>query len=306
MANFIFNWADAALAATTLDLSTGTYYAHLVVSAPSISSTTVANLALVSVSGYAPVILTGLSQNTTRWTFDSFNFPKYLFATSPTGVVICQRAGASPASTDQVICYSDLSNTLGQPIILQVGTYIVNLVFGPNGAINYSYRYLYSSGAYNASAGAFPPGLIYLIGTKNNTQTYVNPFTVITSPNGIDLFNRAVTNIGTQRIALDFGVNRIRVGAFGVNYTSPGGTTPTEVWGTNSLATFTNTDIDNNTQWTSLGTSPSHVMGWNFFNVTNLTFFRYLKWTRPSSGINNVSEIEFYNSAALSPTVSFT
>jgi hypothetical protein len=105
MSNFIFNWAVAALSAATLDLSTGNYYAHLVTTAPALGHATVADLVLPAVSGYTSTPLIGLNYNANRWTFDSFNFPKYAFASTPSGVVICKRTGVNPANTDGIICY---------------------------------------------------------------------------------------------------------------------------------------------------------------------------------------------------------
>uniref|UniRef100_UPI00286C1D5A hypothetical protein n=1 Tax=Chamaesiphon sp. VAR_48_metabat_135_sub TaxID=2964699 RepID=UPI00286C1D5A len=175
MSNFIFNWANAALANATLNLSTGDYYAHLVTTVPALGHSTVANLVLPAVSGYTSTPLTGLNYNTTRWTFNSFDFPKYAFVSAPTGVVICKRNGASPANTDGIICYSDFNNSIGQTINLAIGAYVVNLQFTANGAINFSYRNRYQSGAFNSANTPIDNGIFYLLGTNNNTTAWNNP-----------------------------------------------------------------------------------------------------------------------------------
>ncbi len=306
MANFIFDWALSALLADTLDLSTGNYYAHLVTAAPVSTNTTVANLVIPTVSGYAPTALTGLSYNANRWSFDSFNFPKYVFASAPTGVVICKRAGASPATTDQIICYSAFHNSIGQTIVLSVGTYVVDLQFGSQGAINFSYLYQYSSGAYDAAAGNLPPGLIRLIATKNNTLPFANPFNATTSLDGSGLTDGVATG-GTVsgRTAFDFGSTRVRIGTFGARYTSTSSQISTTLWGSNNVPTWTAADIDNNAFWVNLGSYSVQTVGWNLITLNSSTFYRYFKIARANTVQNILGEIEFYNSSALSNTQNF-
>jgi hypothetical protein len=307
VANFIFDWAAAALTAATLDLSTGNYYAHLVTTAPLLTHTTVADLVLPSISGYAPTALTGLSYNSTRWTFDSFTFPKYNFAAAPTGVVICKRTGSTPASTDGIICYSDFNNSIGQTISLSVGAYVVNLQFGSQGAINFSYLYQYNSGDYDATGGDVPSGLIHLIGTKNNTVSYTNPFNSTNATvqgNATDktlpLFNNSVTHK-----AFDFGVNLIRPVTFGMYIHSAGTPTITLSASNNISGVFNQTNVDNNAFWTDIGVSTTVPSGqWVFFNVTNTTYWRYFRFSQTVATMF-FGQIELYNSSALSPTADF-
>lgn len=310
MSNFIFNWATAAIAATTLDLSTGTYYAHLVTTAPVVGHSTVADLVLPTTSGYVSTPLTGLSYNSARWTFDSFSFPNYAFTSAPTGVVICKRAGASPANSDGIICYSDFNNSIGQVITLQIGAYVVNLQFGNNGAINFTYRYQYNSGIYVVGA-PIPNGLIYLIGTKNNTVTFANPLAAAASNadfgNSNEFTDRVVGSVAffARRYAFNFGVNSIKPVTFGFIHRDAISKT-IQLWGTNNLPAFDATNIDDDSLWTSIGSITNPIAGWNFITVANNTYWQYFK-LKSSDGTLTLSlqEIELYSSTALSPSVNF-
>jgi hypothetical protein len=313
MANFIFNWAAAALQAATLDLSAGNYYAHLVTAVPVLGHSTVADLVLPTSGGYTSTPLGGLSYNATRWTFDSFNFPKYLFVSAPIGVVICKQSGGLPANTDGIICYSDFNNAIGQTILLSVGSYVVNLQFGSNGAINFSYRYQYTSGAY-VNTEPVPKGLIFLIGSKNNTIAYANPFT---AANSISENNNNQAVLQTERSALsgqdfsrylayDFGSNiSIRPGTFG--FWSIGdypGVEP-QLWASNTMS-LTDAAVTSNINWTLLGSKVGPTNGWNFITPTNTSYWRYFKLATSNNANSMVSlKIEFYNSIALSSTVNF-
>lgn len=299
MANFIFNWAAAALADATLDLSTGNYYAHLVTTVPSLSHATVADLVLPAIGGYSPTTLTGLSNNTTRWTFDSFSFPKYAFVSAPTGVVICRRAGANPASTDGIICYSDFNNSIGQTINLQVGTYVINLQFVSAGAINYSYRYQYSSGAY-ANTETIPKGLIWLIGSQNNTLTFTNPAPSKISVSGVaaaltDRNAAGGANTSSATINIDFINYQVKVGSIG--FWCDGNTTIA------STISGSNDGIN----YTVLAT-PSVAWNFNFqtFIVNSNTYYRFIRLVLSSAGIFKFTEMELYNSTILSPTANFS
>jgi hypothetical protein len=313
VSNFIFNAAAAALVAATLDLSTGNYYAHLVTAAPALTDSTVANLVLSTASGYAPTALTGLSDNSQRWTFDSFTFPRYIFAvTPPVGVVICKRAGASPVSSDQIICYSDFLNSIGQVIATPVGAYAMVLTFGTSGAINKLYRYQYNSGAYVAGAnGGIPFGLIYLLGTANNTTTFTNPSPLKLPSLGIGGTAQALitdrNSGGTANstdTAWDFGNKAVRVGDFGYLHQSAV-STPVTIYGSNNLpGGLTAADITNNANWTQIATVSAVVnttAGWHLATSSSSTYWRYLRFSSGSSTIG-LNEIELYNSSIISPT----
>jgi hypothetical protein len=313
MSNFIFNAAAAALTAATLDLSTGNYYAHLVTTTPQPTDSTVANLVLPTISGYVPTVLTGLNDNGQRWTFDNFTFPRYVFAaTPPVGVVICKRSGASPAASDQVICYSDFLNSIGQVILTPVGAYLISLSFGASGAIDRAFRYQYSSGAYVAGAnGGYPSGLIYLMGTNNNTSSFTNPapgklivHEVGTGANNSFTDKSSLFAGFHQSIALDFGSNQVGVGDFGYLLVSDPVVDPVTIFGSNNMPIWDDINIVDNSNWTSLATVSALTNSagrgtWVIASVTNQTHWRYLKWETPGSV--GAYEFELYNSSILSP-----
>jgi hypothetical protein len=317
MANFIFNWVESALSANALNLSVGNYYAHLVTAAPLISHTTVADLTLPGSVGYTSAPLTGLSYNSSRWTFDNFSFPSYVFASIPIGVVICQRVGVSPESSDPIICYSAFNNSNGQVITLTVGTYFIDLSFGTNGAINFSYRYQYTSGAFDPALPPTPapPGLIQLIGSKNNTLTYTNPLNDSnTLPSNAAIADRSTTvgsgNLMAANQAIDFGATLIRFGTIGYFIHNPFGTS-FNIWASKNIGAFNSTNVNNNSLWTQLNPSTLNWTNgaWSFFNCTNTEYWRYLRFSFPfvSGGQPTILyEFELYDSSALSPTINFT
>jgi hypothetical protein len=318
VSNFIFNWAAAALAVATLNLSTGNYYAHLVTTIPVVSDSTVADLVIPSISGYVPTPLTGLSYNTTRWTFDSFNFPNYAFVGAPKGVVICKRSGASPASTDGIICYSDFNNAIGQLILLSPGTYVVNLQFTAAGAINFSYRNQYISGTYN-NTEPIPKGLIYLIGTQNNNLAFSDPnptkFKINQTFDGT-LTNRivGVNNsefITTKSAAFDFITAQVKPGKIGIlNEYAVSQPVTIKVRAANNIGDDFTNNWNNLSYYTQIGdlSIADWPSGWRLIPCLTTNFWRYIHIeisTNPST-IFNIQELEFYESAGLSVTPNFS
>jgi len=318
MSNFIFSSAAAGLQAGTLDLSTGNYYAHIVTSVPVLNNTTVADLVLPTTTGYTSAALTGLSYNANRWTFANFTFPKYLFAAIPTGVVICKLSGATPAATDIIICYSDFNNSIGQVLTLVVGNYLVNLTFGVNGAINFLYRYRYSSGAF-VTGEAIPKGSLFMIGSKNNTVAFSNPFmaaqtNVNSDQNGANaqdlrLTDRSISQSAYYgKVALDFGSRAIRVGDFRFNMGAVSSGAGLSLFGANNLDAFNSLNVNDSTKWTLIGsTANPGSPGCFSIPVTNQTYWQYIKFqTNTLSADLPLTELEFYNSQVLSPTINFT
>jgi hypothetical protein len=308
MTNFVFNAANAAIG-STLDLSTGVYYSHLVTAIPPITATTVAQLTMISnAPSYAPVILTGLSYTATKWTFSDFSFPKLVFATAPIGHVVCKRLGASPAMTDPVICYSDFVNSVDQIIIPGVGAYSQVVRFGVNGAISFTNRFEYSSGAYISGANAgFPYGLIYLLGSNNNTQAFSNP-----SPSKIKVYagqspsyslvtdktDRTSISSFVDSIVLDFAPGVVKVADVGIIASASA-----TIYGAKTLPNTTATEFDNLGLWTSLGQIPTTGVGWRLIaNTLNPTeYYRFLMIRLGS--IDSIEEIELYNSSILWPNI---
>jgi hypothetical protein len=318
MANFIFNSANSQISLNTLDLSTGNYYAHLVVSVPVIGSSSVANLDLVSVPGYTSRLLTGLSLNASRWTFDSFDFPLNAFNPAPVGVVICKMSGATPSSTDLVICYSDFVNSISQIVLFTAGSYVVNLQFSSLGAINFSYRYQYSSGAYFNNE-TFPKGLIYLIGSNNNTLSFSAPTSKILQRfsgvvGTISLINRVSDGTfsaagGTKLYGLDFQSLLVKPGTLRLFSAPPSAGTP---FANYTIFASNNANI-NAVNWTDLslytqlgvptGVTSSFEIS---IPLNSLTFWRFFLIQVVTGNTTTYTlEAEFYNSSALSPTINF-
>jgi hypothetical protein len=192
-------------------------------------------------------------------------------------------------------------------IIRSGKTLICRLQFSTQGAINFSYRYQYNSGIY-VSGTPVPPGLIYLIGTKNNTVAYANPFN---GTNSLEVTNTdrsiGIVSSFSSRYAFDFGVRQVKPVTFAF-YHRDSIIKTIELWGSNSLGIFVAGNIDNNALWTQLGTMSNPVgASWNFITVLNSNYWQYLKF-RPSDGTTTLScqEIELYNSSAISPTVNFS
>lgn len=107
MATKVFDSLALSLADGSLVLSTANFYAHLVTSEPSSVTANVSGLALVTGGNYSPVSLAGkqitaIANGGAKMTFTNPVW-SLLYAGSAdpiVGVVICQRAGASPAGTD--------------------------------------------------------------------------------------------------------------------------------------------------------------------------------------------------------------
>lgn len=314
MANFIFNSASAAIAAATLDLSTGNYYAHLVTTVPALGHSTVADLVLPTTSSYASTPLTGLSYNSTRWTFNSFSFPKYSFVSAPTGVVICRRSGANPTTTDAIVCYSDFNNSIGQVINLQVGVYVVNLQFGSNGAINFAYRYQYNSGAFNAVESESPKGLFFLIGSRNNTVTFSSP-----SPAKIEIVSDVAVNslinsgygsyngAGIKNIYIDFKDLSIKNGIFSISNLNQSFSTTSivaSIYCSNLSRTALGSNIYQPSSYTAFQSGALTGTSRGFLNFNASSYFRsFLITLNLPNSLFALGIMEFFSTPVLSPTI---
>lgn len=95
-----------------------TFYLELVTAAPAATATTNNNLTKASGGNYAPVILANLSTGTVNTDGAKLDFDDaawlglYTTAATPiVGGVICQRVGASPATSDPVLAYLALNTS---------------------------------------------------------------------------------------------------------------------------------------------------------------------------------------------------
>jgi hypothetical protein len=290
----------------TANLSTGTFYAHLVTTIPNINNTLVSDLVLSVASGYTPVLLSGVALTATKWSANNITFPIYNFTTPVVGVVICKQVGTTPANTDPILAYSDLANSLSQNVTSGNGNVNLFVDVATNGMVTYTDNYIYSSGS-NALDQSVPYGLIYMLGTTNNTGSYINPLTsakIIASTEagsssaGFDRSLVSSTNL-RQNYGFDFTKFTVRVGGFAVYVM----TTSTNVilWGSNSPSAW-NTAYSSNTGWTALTTAtPLIANQWTTLTSTNDSYWKYLRLSSNNSDIS-LQEIEMYNSFILSPT----
>lgn len=291
---------------STANLSTGTYYAHLVTTLPNNTDTLVSDLVLCNVAGYVPVLLSGVTLTSSKWTANNITFPIYTFTTPILGVVICQQIGSSPAPTDPILTFSNLSNALNQNITSGTGAVNLFVEISLDGIVSYTDNYIYSSGDY-VNDQAVPYGGIYLLGTVNNTAPYTNPLTnnkIISkheagsNSNGFDRSLVSPSQL-RQSYAWDFTKYTVRVGNF---YIYPMTTTANvTLYGTNSPTAW-NTAFASNTGWTVLASASSLTGGqFNALSVTDTTYWKYLKIASNTADIA-LQEVELYNSFIKSPT----
>jgi hypothetical protein len=217
-----------------------------------------------------------------------------------------------------IICYSDFNNAVGQVVSFTVGSFEVSLGFGALGAINFQYRYQYSSGAFQ-NTEAFPKGLIFLIGSENNTQSFSNPVPskikerVVGAPGTGSLLNRTedvLINSSTVRLyGYDFLNLLIRPNTLKIYHNIFSGAFIPDA--SYSLYASNNNQI-NDFNWQDLNfyqlisptiTSTSQTAE---ILVSDLSFWRFLLLrVVPASNTTYVSEIEFYSSSALTPSINF-
>lgn len=132
MTSFLFDKAKIDLDLASLNLNSGVFYLHLVVTQPLISSTSVADLQLPSLNNYNPKILTGLIFNSDKWSFNDVNFPPDIYSENIVGFVICKQTGFNIASTDPVICFSSSS------VSLESGNYSLTEKFSTYGVLSFN------------------------------------------------------------------------------------------------------------------------------------------------------------------------
>lgn len=293
---FLFSPSD------TVDLSTGTFYAHIVNVIPNESSTTVAALNISNAIGYTPYTLSELVYTSKLWTFSDFTFPAYTYNTAPVGLVVCKQLGTNISNSDPILYYGDFLNILSQNISINTGKYTIFIKFPINGIIEFKQYYEYSSSAY-VNTETIPKGLMYLLGTRNNTQSFLSPYgnavLDINSESSIDPFNRIIDNltISDYLFAFNFGSRRIQVGTW-AHYSRDTSTARWTIWGSN---TYLSGALNSTSDWIPLGTSTSTVAGWNFITCNNSTYWKHLKFTADTNFNQGlIQEMEFYNSSMYS------
>ena len=218
MSQFIFDSAASQIGTGDLDLSTGTYYAHLLTAAPLPSYTQSSSLQVSTATNYAPLPLSGLSYSGGIFTFTNPLSNRLTSTTAINGMAILRQGGASPASTDLPIVYSSTQNLAGAETTVTPNGEKVRIIFGTSGAIQVLSTTGYKSANYSGSAPD-QYGLFYLLGTKYNTQTFQNPST--SSYNGVRVKTANMGfSSGGYGTATGFTDRNISGGAGYLDYTS--------------------------------------------------------------------------------------
>ena len=309
---FIFNTANNEINSGALDILNGLFDIFVVVSIPNQNFNTVSQLTIAS--NYIPVLL---SNNFTSsiWNFNNIILPLTSYPIPPIGFVIAKRLNSNSEQSDPVIYYSEFTNSIGQTINYNTGLYRINIEFNTNGLINFTATNEYFSGVY-INNETVPKGMIYLLGSSNNTTLYNNvhtsgklnsryKFGSTTGFGGNTSVDRTVNNFGGtlfRRITYDFGsIRKIRVGTFGF-YTNQTNNNPIGLYGSNYLTAFTDTEIDT-AIWDLIGTVNSLTANnWIFINndTNNTNYYRWIKLeTINNADTIDYGEIEFYNSSII-------
>lgn len=313
--SFIFNSANNNIIAGSLDLFNGTFNLYVVKNIPVSTSNTVSNLSLFS--NISPIELTN-NFTTNSWSFLSTVIPLYTYNTQPVGFVISKQLSTNPSASDPIIYFSEFTNSLGQIIIYSTGFYRIIVNFSTTGVISFSNTNEYFSGTF-INSEATPKGVIYLLGSNNNTAPFINPTPLklntyfrnsagTTSAFGSLAFtnrNNATSSL-SKWVMVDCLNKKIKVKTAGVFLgTSSAGTLT--LFGSNTLSAFDLANLTDATKWTSLGSivAPT-ASSWNFINCTDLNYYQYLKYEMVSGADIQINQIEFYSSSILSSSLNLT
>lgn len=292
-------------------LSTGTYCAFPVSSIPSPSSVTTSEVN--TVPGFEPVILQNRQLLSTGLVFSDFQYPFFNYTVDTVGYCVARLVGSAPSIADKLICFNGYQNALDQDIITPPGAFSNSFSLDPaKGVLELIPAYRYTSGALGTPApAAFPQGLIYLLGTRNNTIAFANPATDTrlyawrasdgSLFNGI--YDRTNGNDGALNHILDTRINRIRVGKILVRVNA-NALTGVTWYGSNSipelsLTTGTVNEVYNDTsEWTAL-TTPTNCPpnAWTSLQSNDTTtFWNYLKYECTGNTNNSITTVEFSES----------
>jgi hypothetical protein len=317
---FTFNSAPLS----TLN-SANTFYAQMVTTTPSISLTTAADISASSVS--TVYVLTGTSYTAGILDFPDQTIPTKTYTSAHVGYVLLRRDGASPASTDPLICYVPHTNSFGSEITLPAETYAMPITFQAGGLLAVVDGYQYSMGNYvNNGAAYFNNGIVQLIGTENNTLSYTNPHS--RTPKNIEvlahgggsgaaLFDRnASVAIDPGKPSLMFrfrnnGDMRFNSGGLVAFTSSSIPSNSIRLWGSNSLAQgWTQAALTDNSNWTELVDFGIIATGGNRLSTTFSSpyykFFR-ISTVNPATayGSHYFGNIDMYNCTVRTPFVNF-
>lgn len=117
MASLGFSSTSLGILNRSLDLTTGTFYGHLVTTTPAKANSTVADLTLATGGNYAAQALSGRAVSTDGTGAKlSFSNPTWTGLTTNNaatvkGMVVCRQTGGSPASSDPVVSFVELGQS---------------------------------------------------------------------------------------------------------------------------------------------------------------------------------------------------
>jgi hypothetical protein len=218
------------------------------------------------------------------------------------------------------VAFCAYKNALDQDIVTPPGAFANSFsVDAVKGLLELVSVYRYTSGALGTpAAAAYPQGLIYLAGTRNNTITFANPtlvprMAVWRAINGTDLspiYDRTNGSDGQTDHILDMRLNRIRLGKalMRTNGSAVAGAT---WWGSNSIEelSLTTTNVPtlfaDTGQWTQLTAASALAANvWTSMQSNDIsTFWNYLKFSTSGNIANAIATIEFGESTYQSTTV---
>jgi hypothetical protein len=316
MANFIFTTANTELQNNTINPATDTFYGVLVTATPSILATTRSGLTEVG----SPTPLT--NQTFVSGIFSSDPAQFNLFSgTGVNGIVICKRAGSSPATSDRPVSYSNLYNSSNNLIVLNPASEEVIVLPGSSGWFERQTNYIYTSGSRGGAAlNAVNDGIVYLMFTNNNTTAWsdqtltkfptsraqstayvsaaaasaASPFKRSSDGNG----QLAGTSGGTPSkgvISLAAG-RKIKIGTLAIKTFEDGNN---YVLSASNFNISTPADVFDEAKWEALGTyaTSSTLID---RSVNSSTYYQYFRFV-PVSGDVSLKQVEFFDSSIYSP-----
>jgi hypothetical protein len=338
---FAFDSIPDRIANSTINLASGTFYAHLVSAIPASTISQVSGLTLISYTGYAPVAATSVSFVGGIWKMSDFLFPVntgIAAIADSIGFVVCEQLGASPASTDNVVMFNRHRQG-GVNVTIPIGANerIRAIVDQTNGILQTLAGTLFTSGSYVAPLDN--NGTIYQLGTRNNAQAYVNPGA---SGTRIKFYQAVTSGLASSNTAVSAGLFGRTINAAAVNTAAALNimeiielqgslllrlTSASKIWlnysassasglgiyGAKALPSFNATDVNNVNNWNLIGnitvasTGAASTFASINYSLTGVNdFYRYIGLYHTVATTINIAEIDFYNATLRSSTADLT
>ncbi|NCJ05212.1 hypothetical protein GS597_01485 [Synechococcales cyanobacterium C] len=322
---FIFEDARSRLA-ETLDPGTATLYVRLLLGIPAITMEAVAEANIFESAGFQYLSVTG-------WDGALLEASPVLFPALNSGgervrgFLVCEQAGSSPATDDPLVCFGILRGQESEVLMPEFVGESLRITF-PDGVFSIEDGYVYHALDYQSGdVEAATVGIFHLLGTENYTKTYANPlfgFTATTYKAKLDpgtngssaasslttkntsVQTFGISQSGQRRIAFDFkssanNQRRVRVGRVGGRRNQNLSGENIKIFGSNSVPTLSNANVDNTSLWTLLCDQTINI-------TTNVNFFidcydpNYWACLKiETQGLTAAYAFEFFDSYILSP-----